>query len=80
MPKKYAYTKKETIEGKRYTFYADSEPELYKKIALREKEIQEGRVLVTGSMTVRQWVEICLKTYKSNVRPATLEAQKPAEW
>lgn len=74
MPKKYAYTKKETIEGKRYTFYADSEPELYKKIALREKEIQEGRVLVTGSMTVRQWVEICLKTYKSNVRPATLEA------
>ena len=72
MPKKYKYEKKVTIEGKRYSFYADSEPELYKKIALREKEIEEGRVLVTGSMTVKQWVKICLETYKSNVKPETL--------
>ena len=72
MPKKYKYSKMVTIEGKRYNFRADTEPELYKKIALKEKEIEEGRVLVTGSMTVKQWTKICLETYKSNVKPETL--------
>lgn len=74
MPKKYNYERKVTIDGKRYSFYADSEPELYKKIALKEKEVEEGKVLITRSMTVKQWVDICMATYKSNVKAATLEA------
>lgn len=74
MPKSYEYRKTVTIDGTRYDFRADSEEELYTKIVNKRRDIQEGKVLVTGSMTVRQWVKICLETYKSNVKPETLDA------
>lgn len=74
MPKTYEYQKKVTIDGKRYSFYADSEPELYTKIANKRRDIEEGKTLIAGSMTVKQWVDICLATYKSNVKAATLDA------
>lgn len=73
MPKKYEYEKKITIDGKRYTIRADSKKELAAKEALKRRDVEEGRVLVTGSMTVKQWTKICLETYKSNVKPATLK-------
>lgn len=74
MAKAYKHRKTVTIEGQRYDFYADSAEELYTKIANKKRDIEEGRVLVTGSMSVAQWVEICLKTYKSDVKPETLES------
>ena len=72
MAKDYKLRKAVTIDGARYDFRADTEEELYTKIANKRRDIEEGRVLVTGSMTVRQWVKICLETYKSNVKPETL--------
>ena len=76
MPKTYKYRKTITIDGKRYNFRADSEEELYTKIANKRRDVEEGRVLVTGSMTVAQWTEICLDTYKANIKRKTLEAMK----
>lgn len=63
--KKYKYEKKITIDGKRYSIRADTLEELGAKTALKRKEIEEGRVLVSGNMTVDQWAEICFSTYKS---------------
>lgn len=74
MGKKYKYKKAVTIEGSRYYFYADTQEDLYAKIALKRRDIEEGRIRITGSMTVKQWVQICLDTYKSNVKPETLES------
>lgn len=74
MSKSYNYRKTVTIDGTRYDFRADTEEELYTKIANKRRDIEEGKVLITGSMTVEQWVKICLETYKSNLKPATLDA------
>lgn len=70
---KYKYRKTVTIDGERYDFYANTQEELFSKISNKKRDIQDGRQLVTGSMTVKQWVKICLETYKSNVKPETLE-------
>jgi site-specific recombinase XerD len=72
VPKKYAFEKKVIIDGTRYTFRADTQEELAVKIALKRRDIEEGKVLITGSMTVKQWTKVCLGTYKSNVKPETL--------
>lgn len=71
--KKYKYQKYVTIEGKRYMIRADTEKELAVKEAMKRRDVAEGKVVITGSMTVRQWTNICLETYKSNVKPDTLK-------
>lgn len=72
-PKKYKYEKKIIIDGTRYAIRADSKSELAAKEALKRRDVAEGRIAITGSMTVREWVKICLKTYKSHIKPDTLE-------
>ena len=73
MPKKYAFEKKITIDDHRYTIRADSTEELAVKIAMKKRDIEENKVRITGSMTVKEWVKICLGTYKVNVSPDVLE-------
>lgn len=73
MAKTYKYQKMITVDGQRYNIRADSLEDLYTKIANKKRDIEDGRTLVTGSMTVKQWTKICLETYKSNVKPETLE-------
>lgn len=62
--KKYKYGKKITIDGKRYYIRADTPEELGAKIAIKRRDIEEGRVIISGSMTVSQWVPVCIRTYK----------------
>lgn len=72
--KKYKYSKTITIDGKRYNIRADTLEQLGAKIAMKKRDIEEGRVLVTGSMTVDQWAEICTDTYRQNIGQKYREA------
>lgn len=66
--KKYKYGKSITIDGKRYYIRADTLEELGAKIALKRRDVEEGRVLVTSSMTVDKWAEICTETYRQGIK------------
>jgi integrase len=67
MPKKYKYRKDFTYEGKRYTVLADTQADLYMKMANKIRDLEEGRVRISGNMTVSSWIEKCIETYKPNV-------------
>lgn len=65
--KEYKFRKTFTFDGKRYTIRADSEKELYEKVALKRRDLEEGRVVISGSMTVSAWTKEVLAAYKPNV-------------
>ena len=67
MPKKFKYERKFTVDGKRYVVRADSLEELIAKVTLKRKEIEDGRVVLGGNMSVAKWVTICLDTYKQRI-------------
>lgn len=71
--KRYKYRKTFTFEGKRYTAYGDTEKEALLKMFEKQKALEEGRVTVSGSMTVAEWTEIALSTYKGSVSPSVLK-------
>ena len=64
MAKKYAINRKITYDGKQYTIHADDEVDFAVKKALKLKELEEGKVVINKSMTVREWAEVCLDTYR----------------
>lgn len=41
--------------------------EVYEKKAAKLHDLKEGRVLVSGSMSVEDWIDICFSTFKPNV-------------
>lgn len=65
--KTYKYRKTFTFEGKRYVAYGDTEKEALFKMFEKKKALEEGKVTVSGSMTVSEWTEIALSSYKGNV-------------
>lgn len=69
MAKKYNYRKIFTFDGQRYDIKADTEEELYTKVANKKRDLEEGKVRMSGSMTVRSWVNECINIYKSDVDP-----------
>ena len=56
-----------TFEGKRYYIRGSTEKEVYEKMALKKRDLEEGRVILSGNMTVKAWTEQVLETYKPNV-------------
>lgn len=62
--KENSVTRSFTYEGKRYYVTASSEVEAEVKKALKLRDLEEGKVLINKTMTVRQWAEICMETYK----------------
>jgi len=72
MSKKFKYRKTFSIDGKRYEIRADTEEELMKKYILKKNDVENGRVIYSGNMTVRAWTEQALKIYKTNVTESTL--------
>lgn len=72
MAKKYKYRKTFTVDGKRYTVWANTEEELIQKYCLKKNDVENGRVIYSGSMTVRTWTEQAIKIYKTNVTKDTL--------
>ena len=56
-----------TFDGKRYYIRGATEREVYEKMALKRRDLEEGRIVLSGSMTVRAWTEKALAAYKPNV-------------
>jgi integrase len=52
-----------TFEGRRYQVTAPTESELIVKVALRKRDLEEGRKRIEKIMTVKAWSEIFVKTY-----------------
>ena len=68
MPKrKYKYKRTFTFDDKRYWVYADTQAELYTKMANKLRDLEEGKVRITGNTTVRAWAKECIETYKPDV-------------
>lgn len=63
--KKYKHRKTFTYKGKRYSVYADTLEELGEKKAKRILELQTAR-RNRKDITVREWTEKCIETYKTN--------------
>ena len=63
----YKYRGTFTFDGKRYAAYADSEKELYQKMERKKMELEQGRVILSRSTTVRDWTDQVLKTYKAGL-------------
>lgn len=75
MPKQYKFRKTFTFDGKRYTIRADTERELYEKMALKKRDLEEGKKTITKHMLVRDWAQQWLETYKmSTVSAATYQS------
>lgn len=53
-----------TFEGKRYTVRGKTEKEAIMKMANKLRDLEEGKVVVSGNMTVRDWTNKCIETYK----------------
>ncbi|MGI5927846.1 MAG: tyrosine-type recombinase/integrase [Thermacetogeniaceae bacterium] len=63
-----------TYEGKRYDITAKTEEELAVKIAMRKRDLQEGKEIITRNMTVRAWFTTFMETYKKgSVSPETYD-------
>lgn len=65
--KEYKYKKTFTFEGKRYKVYGDTLEEVIQKKALKIRDLEEARVVLNRSTTVREWSKVCVDTYKVNV-------------
>ena len=74
--KEYKIRKTFTYEGKRYNAYGNTEKEAILRMIEKKKALEEGKVTVSGSMTVSQWAEIALSTYKPNVKPEVMKDMK----
>jgi len=76
MAKKFNFETTFTYDGRRYHVRADSEKELYQKLANKKRDLEEGKVTVGPDMPVRKWAELALDTYKQNVSEDSLEATR----
>lgn len=65
--KTYKLNKSFTYDNKRYYVHANSKTEAEVKKAMKIRDLQEGRKATNGSSTVKEWVEVCLSTYKTNL-------------
>lgn len=61
----YKYRTSFTFAGKRYWVKANTKEELYTKKALRLRDLEEGRVTLTGNTTVEEWALRSLSIHKS---------------
>lgn len=53
-----------TFEGKRYDVTAPTEAELIAKIALKKRDLEEGRKRITKNTTVSDWFDQYLESYR----------------
>lgn len=63
--KKYQYVRKTfSFDGRRYEAYGKTEEEAIEKKIEMKRQLEQAAVLRTGNMTVNQWFEQWLSTYK----------------
>ena len=64
--KTYKYRKTFTYDGRRYNAYGDTLLEVGQKMERKMRELEEGRKVFSGEMTLRSWAGQCIETYKTN--------------
>ena len=70
-------TKTFTYEGKRYYVRAKTEKEAYEKMALKKLELKSAdQVYDPGLVTVEEWANKCIETYKTNLSDKALRTCK----
>ena len=60
-----------TFEGKRYYVRGRTEAEAIKKMVLKEKELEEGKITVGSNMLVKDWAYRAVEAYKTNQKEVT---------
>lgn len=55
-----------TFDGKRYTVRGHTEKEAIIKMANKIRDLEEGKVVISGNTTVEVWAMKCVETYKTN--------------
>lgn len=53
-----------TFEGKRYDVTAEGDKKLAAKVALKKRNLEEGRVIISQNTIVKKWIKEWLNTYK----------------
>ena len=72
MAKDYLFTTTFTFEGRRYKVRADSEKELITKMALKKRDLEDGRKKISRGMLVSDWSKEFLEVYvRQTVSKAT---------
>ena len=64
-------TKTFTFEGKRYYVRGKTEREALIKMANKQRDLEEGKVAVSGNMTVSAWAYKAVEAYKTNQKDIT---------
>lgn len=60
-----------TYEGKRYTVRGKTEKEAIMKMANKQRDLQEGKVVLSNNITVKEWALKCVDAYKTNQKEVT---------
>lgn len=76
MRKKTDITKSFTFKGKRYYVVAKNERDAYLKMAEKIRHLEEEDTPVRATMTLSQWADICVATYKSHLKDVTMYTYK----
>lgn len=69
--KTYKYKTTFTYMGKRYWIRADSKEDLAVKLALKKRDLEEGKYAVNGNATLRDWFYRYLDLYKAGQKEVT---------
>jgi integrase len=62
---KYPYTKTFTFDGRKYKVYANSKSELAVKVAMRRRDLEEGKRSISKNMLTKDWAKIWVDEYKA---------------
>jgi len=74
MPRsKKSVTKSFTFEGKRHFVTGKDKAEAAVKAAMMERDFKEKKAIVSGNMSVREWADKAVETYKTNQADITKE-------
>ena len=69
--KKGSATVSFTVDGIRHYVTGKNAKDAASKAALMKKDIEEGKIAVSGNMTVREWSTKCVEKYKTNQKEIT---------
>ena len=69
--KKYKFRKTFSVDGQRYSVYADTKKELIEKETRKRVALETGTHRIDSSMTLKAWAEQCVDTFKMNQKDIT---------
>ena len=68
--------KSKVYNGKRYWARGSTEAEAYQNLAIILEKVRRGEIIVESDMTLDQWFEVCVNTYKPKQKEITKEKYK----